>query len=296
MGGDAENYNTIKKSMGTVTDNTDIPMSDDPEENLRLENELLRMRLKAELDREPPKTDDMPPAMANSFLKTALALEHALINQKRDTIFNILGKPSFTPAQELADGEITPALQHLVDLLKQKHIRVVFTSRQDNRTRYAFITEELFLKETDYVDYGGMESVYHYEIFHPNPKDDLETSTLMFIASFEGNLFRDEDEESLFAEIVWTPKGNLTRKEVTQKLRNVLDCYTSIQTEAIKITDIRVVEDKKSSGGMVEGYIKYNATLESHEVVPIIGPFSIFHMKEGNEWLIKMFDMPGFEF
>ena len=99
----------------------------------------------------------------------------------------------------------------------------------------------------------------------------------------------------MFSETVWATNGNLTRKEVTQKLRNVLDCYTAIKTEAIKITDIRVVEDKKSSCGVVEGYIKYNATLESHEVLSFEGPFRIFQMLEDKEWLIKMFYMPGVE-
>ena len=270
-------------------------MSDNPDEALRLENELLIMKLKVELGRDVCRTDDMPPAMANSFLKTALALEHALINQKRDTIYNILGKPVCVPAEELTDEQIIPALQHLGDLLKQKNIRVVFTDRQTNRTRYAFITEELFLKETDYVDYGGMQSVYHYELIHPDPKDELETTFIMFLASFEGNCFRDEDKESLFSETVWATNGNLTRKEVTLKLRNVLDCYTALKTEAIKITDIRVVEDKKSSCGVVEGYIKYNATLEGNEVLSFMGPFRIFQMLEDKEWLIKMFDMPGVE-
>jgi len=249
----------------------------------------------AELGGDPGRTDDMPPAMANSFLKMALELEHALIKQVKDTIFNILGKPAFTPVEELTDEQIEPALQHITGLLKEKHIRVVFSNKQGSRTRYAFITEELFLKETDFVDYKGMETVYHYEMFHPDPKGELETTVLMFLACFEGNCFRDEDEESLFSETVWATNGNLTRKEVTQKLRNVLDCYTAIKTEAIKITDIRVAEDKKSSCGVVEGYVKYNATLESHEVLTFVGPFRIFQMLEGKEWLIKMFDMPGFE-
>ena len=51
--------------------------SEDRDEDLRIENELLRLKLTAQFGEafEFDKTDDLPPAIENQFLKNVLAFE-----------------------------------------------------------------------------------------------------------------------------------------------------------------------------------------------------------------------------
>jgi hypothetical protein len=140
-----------------------------------------------------------------------------------------------------------------------------------------------------------METVYRYEDFYPDPEKELKENAMMFLSYLLSKLF-DEEDATFFSQQVWLRSGGtVSRDELVNKLKTALDCYVDIEMEAFGFTDCRIVEDEKNSAGMLEGYIKYKATLESSEVVPIIGRFSIFNMKEEGEWRIKMFDLPGFE-
>ena len=55
----------------------DLPLSIDPEENLRMENEILKLKLKAELGTEPHFMNNVPSEIENEFLKNVLAFEHS---------------------------------------------------------------------------------------------------------------------------------------------------------------------------------------------------------------------------
>ncbi|MDP9081252.1 MAG: hypothetical protein M3O71_27885 [Bacteroidota bacterium] len=56
-------------------DLTDRLLSDDTEENLRMENELLRLKLRAEFGSELHDTGNLPPDIENEFLKYVFAAE-----------------------------------------------------------------------------------------------------------------------------------------------------------------------------------------------------------------------------
>ena len=52
--------------------NDNLQLSDDPEENMRMENELLQLKLKAELGAETYISGNFPPSVENDFLKNEL--------------------------------------------------------------------------------------------------------------------------------------------------------------------------------------------------------------------------------
>ena len=74
-------------------DNT--PLSDDPEENLRVENELLRLKMQAELGGNSYTSPGLDPQIENEFLKNVMAFENSHANSQPATVFDILGKPYF---------------------------------------------------------------------------------------------------------------------------------------------------------------------------------------------------------
>ncbi len=65
--------------------NDNLHLSDDPEENMRIENQLLQLKLKAELGADTFISGNFSPNFENEFLKNVLAFENSLSNA--DIIF-----------------------------------------------------------------------------------------------------------------------------------------------------------------------------------------------------------------
>ncbi len=108
-------------------DDDDEPLSDDPDEQLRLENELLKLKLQAETGADLYELSDMPPEVENAFLNNILAFERQLDSMQEVPIFDILGRPAdFPNEQELSDAEIDQQLDRLNDLMRDKGLEVGF--------------------------------------------------------------------------------------------------------------------------------------------------------------------------
>ena len=121
-----------------------LPQSYDPDENKQMENELLQLKLKAELGIDAHISANTPPSIKNLFLKNILAFESGLAQAEEIRIFDLIGKPDFVPEIKLNDISIAKALNKLMDLINQKQIALDFLGSYDCRTKYKFITEELF--------------------------------------------------------------------------------------------------------------------------------------------------------
>jgi len=127
----------------------DQSSNNEHEENLRMENELLRLKLLAELGGQSHSFGGIDPEIENQFLKQVLAFERGHANTKPTTVYDKLGKPDFKKATDLIDELITPALQEIVALLLKSNIEVDFIAEYDDRIKYAFITDELFDHEVN---------------------------------------------------------------------------------------------------------------------------------------------------
>src|ERR1700679_1082152 len=162
------------------------PLSNDPEENLRIENELLKLKLKAELGAEPFSVSDISPEIENEFLKNVLAFEHNFANSKPAKVYDLLGKPSFKKSDDLNDDELEQELTALVDVMAKKNIEVYFgdNDEYDSRTQYQFITKELFYHESTFVPMPGMTTYFDYEEFHPNHKKEIERRAIKFLSAW----------------------------------------------------------------------------------------------------------------
>jgi len=77
--------------------------SDDPQENFRIENEILKIKLKAQYGDAffMQSNESMPPEMENQFLKNIIAFEDAHANAELTTVYESIGRPAYKPAEEL---------------------------------------------------------------------------------------------------------------------------------------------------------------------------------------------------
>lgn len=269
--------------------------SEDPQENLRIENEILHLTIKAELGGELMQHTELPPELENEFLKNVLAFEHAFADCQQIKVYDLLNRPAYKKALELADEEIPAALETITSILKEKDIVVEYMAAYDDRLKYTFITDELFEYEMNDVQMPGMITYFCYEEFHPDHKLEIEESARQFITAwFEHNL--GDYSEILGDSFILPDLTTLSREEVIAKIKITLDAYPVIKDHDYDLFDIEFEFLEKSGVGVghVEGSVKYTAILESGESVEISGTFKLYMCMEYSCWRIIYFVFPGF--
>jgi hypothetical protein len=273
----------------------DQPLSNDPEENLRMENELLRLKLQAELGGQSHSSGNLPPEIENEFLKNIFAFEQNYAKSKRTIIYDLLGNPEFKKAGDLDNGAIELALEEVTNLLAQKNIVVHFDEECDSRTRYHFITEELFEKETDDFTIPGMTTNFDYEEFHPNHKKDIQNRVVEFLSEWFKQSF-DENSWELADHFILPDRRVLSKKDLVAQLKNIFDAYKVFTNEDYFIKEIKFELNENGGLGHAEGGVKYDAVLENGETVVIQGGFKLYLSNENGWWSIFHIVFPGFKY
>jgi len=263
----------------------DQPLSDDPEENLRMENELLRLKLKAELGGESHSISDIGPEIENEFLKNVLAFEHNFANSKPAKVYDLLGKPDFKRSDDLDDNSISKALEEITELMSEKNIEVYFGDGYDDRTKYHFITEELFEHETTFAPIPGMTTNFDYEEFHPNHKKDIEKRGEEFISGWFKRSFSERSWE-LADHFILPDRKILSKADVVAQLQRIFDAYTAFTNEKYIINDTGFELDEGNGIGHAGGMVRYDAVLENGETMPIGGHFKLYMTLEQGWWSI----------
>lgn len=271
-----------------------FPMSYDPDENKRMENELLQLKLMAELGVDAHISANTPASIENIFLKNMLAYEKGLAEAKEINIFGLIGKPDFVSETILDDTSIETALNKIMDLLNEKQIALDFLGNYEDRKKYKFITEELFEEKVMNVQLPGMIMHFIYEEFHPNHKLDIRNKTEKFINSW----FIQENENLSFslADILVLPDRKVWKKEkVMDKFAKVFNSFPKFKNGKFTITEINF-EIKEDIGlAYAEGIIKYDAYTENQDKIEFEGPFKLYFTLEYEWWSIYYFVIPGFE-
>ena len=90
----------------------DDKFSDDALQNVRIENEFLKIKLKAQYGDafKMGSIAEMPPELENQFLKNIIAFELAYEKAEYTTVYEKIGKPSYSPKEDLKEEEIGLAL------------------------------------------------------------------------------------------------------------------------------------------------------------------------------------------
>jgi hypothetical protein len=271
-----------------------FPMSYDPDENKRMENELLQLKLMAELGVDAHISANTPASIENIFLKNMLAYEKGLAEAKEINIFGLIGKPDFVSETILDDTSIETALNKIMDLLNEKQIALDFLGNYEDRKKYKFITEELFEEKVMNVQLPGMIMHFIYEEFHPNHKLDIRNKTEKFINSW----FIQENENLSFslADILVLPDRKVWKKEkVMDKFAKVFNSFPKFKNGKFTIKEINF-EIKEDIGlAYAEGIIKYDAYTENQDKTEFEGPFKLYFTLEYEWWSIYYFVIPGFE-
>ena len=182
------------------------PMNE--EENLRTENEFLKLKLMLEHGGQFGELDedgnaDLPPEIENQFLNNVLAFEKQFSEHRVVKVYDKIGRPQhFRPAAEIAANEIGKAWDQLNVYLNDHGIDVsVCSPNVSIRELYRFVTEELFDYETDDMNLPGWTTNFIYDEFHPDPVYD---NSRLVEQDLFNDVFRKDD---LFYGIDYSKEG-----------------------------------------------------------------------------------------
>ena len=272
--------------------------SNDPKENLRIENEILRIKIKTELGGEYESDESLPPELENEFLKNILAFEHRYSKIKMIKIADLLGNPTIVRAAKMNDAAIIKAYNDLEELLAQKNIVVEFTKPRDERFKYRFITEELFQHETDDMEVPGMTKYFNYEEFHPDHEAEITEYAIKFLADW---FLRKTDAAKWYLDDYFLqPDGKkFTKDEMIASFKRVFAAYISFEDCGYAMDDVQFELNSNATEvnegmGFAEGMVKYTAVLENGERKPFEGPFKFYFSRAFGRWRIYFFYLTGF--
>ncbi len=272
--------------------------SDDPQENLRIENDFLKLKLKAQFGDGffMDSSADLPPEIENQFLKNMMAFEDAHANAEYTTVYERIGKPDYKPAVDLNASEITAELQRITDIMGEHNIGLnICDGPYADEVIYKFLTEELFAHEIEKTPVAGMACNFIYEEFHPNDKVDIGKNAHDF---FRHWFTRDFDEfSSELAYLFITPDGRqLERPVFIEKIKPFFEAFIEFKNDGYNIDEIKFqLQDKGRGIGHIEGMLKYDAVMENGEIIHYEGPYKLYMSREDKWWSIFYFVMPGFE-
>jgi len=272
--------------------------SNDPKENLRIENEILRIKIKTELGGDYESDENLPPELENEFLKNILAFEHRYSKIKMVKIADLLGNPTVVKAAKMDDLAIQKAYFELEELLAQKNIVVEFTRPRDARFKYRFITEELFVHETDDMEVPGMTKYFNYEEFHPDHGAEIKEYAIKFLADW---FVRKTDAAKWYLDDQFIqPDGKaFTKDEMITSFKKVFAAYVSFEDCGYAMDEVHFDLSSNATGvnegmGFAEGMVKYTAVLETGEKKFVEGPFKFYFSRSYGRWRIYFFYLTGF--
>lgn len=279
--------------------NQNEELNEEERGKLRLENEILKLKMQAEFGAMfGQMSDELTPEMEHAFLQNILAFEDEYKNRKMMRVYDLLGQPAYKPFAVLSEDELKHELKRLLELMKEKKVELHVKAKYPAQLIYRFITEELFEHETDDMQVEGMLKNFSYEEFHPNHKADIEEGTMGFLKHWFEQTF-DEDSMELSAQMI-LPHGPspsvISKEEVLHKLKLVFDSYEKFEDCRFAIMDISFQWDEAQGKGIghSEGGVKYTAVLENGEQQFTEGPFKIYFSNEFGKWEVMYFVFPGF--
>ena len=277
--------------MNNATEN----LNDQGSEDIRVENNILKLKMMAEFGAQFGGCDEIPPELEQAFLQRVLAFETQHATGKRVPIYEFQGKPDFVKESELGDDAVMIELERIQQLMKEQGVELVTCAAYADRVIYKFITEELFLHEMDDTRLPGMVNSFIYEEFHPNHKADIIKQTHAFFQSWFNREFTEHSTE-LSPNFITADGVQMTREDVIGAMNIFFEAFYNFKDDGYNIDNVNFDLQETGEGmGFAEGMLKYDAVMDNGEAIRYEGPYKLYMQLEYNWWSIFYFVMPGFK-
>ncbi|MBC6490014.1 hypothetical protein BC349_03470 [Flavihumibacter stibioxidans] len=266
----------------------------DPQENIRIENDILKLKMQAEYGASFGSFGDLSPEAERDFLQMVMAFEKMGKDAPAVSVYEFIGKPVIRKKDEIPEEELPQALLQLRELLSENGICLEVFRESDPGVLYHFITDELFQEQIQDIRIPGMVCVFNYEDFHPNHEMELHDATAEIFYSWENNKL--DSLSFVLAEFAVLADGcMLSRDQFRDKMieqRNRYELITGLEFKIGK-TSFEWLEEGLGLG-FTEGMIKYQAKSAEGENT-VEGSFKLYFCNQGPSWQLTFFYLPGFQ-
>ncbi len=280
-----------------MNENFDDLTKKEGDENLKNENDFLKMKLMLEHGAEfgEIKTEgEVPAEMENDFLNYIAEYEKQAAERKTIKVFERIKRPThFKPINEIPDDEIDNAWDELDAYLNKYHIDLAVCSPNiSNRELYRFATEELFDYEMDDIFIPGGMTCFTYDEFYPDHKYDNTRHAVEYCI---GMILKKDP-------ITWMPllpsenlrindHYPLTEAEFKEILKRFKEAYDDIIINEVKDLDVSI--DEKLC--QVKGIYDINTKLQSEEI-SMKGNWMVEFNWDGTFWEVVNVRIEGINF
>jgi hypothetical protein len=267
-------------------DNRDRKVDDQDE--IRSENELLKLKLEREGVMGSNGSAHRP-TREDQWLNSVYNFEQQYKGANLIKVYDFLGRPAVKKMHELKPVEIGSELDRIQSLMEEKGMTLDCSGDYDHAIIYRFVTEELFLHEIEDVSMAGTVIHFIYEEFHPNHELDLRR----YAGELIEILFRkkwDRFDSHCFAGHVGF-KGRIYDNEgIADIIQAFQEAHESFSVEQFEIQNVKFDLAKEHAG--VDARIRYRALGNRYRYFD--GLCKITFLFQWGYWYIDGFKLPGF--
>lgn len=254
------------------------------EEALRIENELLKLKIMAEHGAKnvvvfPGKEVD--PEVENQWLKFIASRDNEVSDSEDIPIYDFIGRPDFLHDKDLNDEQILKELHRVEELLFDKKIIYSVLSRIEARTLYKFVTEELFQHPILNMPDSEIGTHYFYEDFHPYNEFDTRNLCEEFI-----NIFFSGDFDIHFRDC---------SKEVIRNFEALCEFHDAV--EEFRNVEFNIFNESINSGQCIrKAAISFDAVSSAGtEPIHYSGDATFELEYKYDRWSVIAVQLPGME-
>lgn len=268
---------------------------DKSQEDLKQENELKKLKLRAEFGakfmEDDGKKSEVPAEIESQFLDNVRKFEEAAAKNEVKKVKDALGYPTFQKHEELNDVELEQELDKVMEFMSLHNFQLDAIYEVDNREIYRFIVEELMEEELNVFDVPGINTCFIYEEFHPNHHEDLKKESIEFLQK----LLKQDFEFINFhaADRLILHKKEIPLDEFIEKATEILNAQADIILPEIEISNV----DMDSEKAKVSCLISFESVYENKPNEQQKLEAEVYHYFEYGFWNLNQVKIPdlGFE-
>jgi hypothetical protein len=259
---------------------------------LRIENEIKKMKLSLEHGANffSPSENKLSPELEGEWLNQVQKFEDSYAKSKKFVIYDFVEKPTYKPVNEIPEAEIKSELKRILNLLSQKGVGIDTICKVDDRELYRFITEELFLEETDDMMIEGMTHNFIYEEFHPNHEHDIKTHCSEFVDGLLNKKVSLNPSFMAMSNEIHSNDGIIKQEDAVKRMEAFREAFSSFKLQHFKITSLKIAENIAD----VCFDINYTGIIEGGNESRSFTGIGGFMLKyEHDYWCINKISIPG---
>ncbi|MES2704365.1 MAG: hypothetical protein V4649_17120 [Bacteroidota bacterium] len=257
------------------------------------ENELKKIKLSLEHGMDMPNSnfEKVAPEIEGQFLDYIQQWEQQYAQERMTTVYDLCGRPEWTPAAQLAEGQLPAALEKLFMIMDEHGVALDVLAEVADEVLYRFITEELFAHETTDIRIPGMRHCFIYEEFHPNHAYDIKNRCAEVI-----DQITKVDKSDLapwgLDDIIAFGGRSLTKDEFNTLMVHFRSAFISITVS--KLECINASANEEGTEGKASYELSFSAQLEdTHEPMEFNGTCNFWLRCEYEWWLIHKLEFVG---